>query len=106
MAKYLIKASYSAQGTKGLLKEGGSGRRKVVEQMVQGLGGKLEAFYFAFGDTDAIAIFDAPDTVTAAAASLAVNATGAVQVSTIPLITVEEIDKACKKSVDYRTPGA
>ena len=106
MAKYLIKGSYSVEGTKGLLKEGGSSRRKALEQMAQGLGGKLEAFYFTFGEADAIAIIDAPDATTAAAVSLAVNSTGAVQVSTIPLISAEEIDAACKKSVDYRAPGA
>jgi len=106
MAKYLIKGSYSVEGTKGLLKAGGSSRRRALEQMAHGLGGKLEAFYFTFGEGDAIAIVDAPDATTAAAVSLAVNSTGAVQVSTTPLISAEEIDAACKKSIDYRAPGA
>ena len=106
MAKYLIKGSYSVEGTKGILKEGGSGRRMALEQMARGLGGKLEVFYFAFGGTDAIAIIDAPDATTAAAVSLAVNSTGGVQATTIPLISAEEIDAACKKSIDYRAPGA
>jgi uncharacterized protein with GYD domain len=106
MAKYLIKSTYTTEGTKGLLKEGGSGRRAAVAQMVQGMGGKLEAFYFAFGETDVFSIIDVPDAVSAAALSLAVNSKGGAQVSITPLITPEEIDAACKKSVAYRAPGA
>lgn len=105
MAKYLVQASYTAEGTKGLLKDGGSGRRAVVDQMIAGLGGKLEAFYYAFGDADAYIIVEASDNVTAAAVSLAVNASGAVTLKTIPLLTPEDIDQATKKSVSYRPPG-
>jgi len=106
MAKYLIKGSYSVEGTKGLLKEGGSSRRAALDRMIEGLGGKLESFYYALGEADAFVVVDAPDAATAAAASLAINSTGAVQVTTIPLMSVEEMDAACKKSVDYRPPGA
>jgi len=106
MAKYMIKASYTADGTKGLLKEGGSSRRATVQKMVGGLGGKLEAFYYAFGDSDVYAIIDIPDAASAAALSLAINASGTVQLSTIPLLTPEDIDAASKKSVAYRAPGA
>ena len=106
MAKYVIKSSYTTEGTKGLLKEGGSSRRAAVAQMIQGMGGKLEAFYFAFGEPDVFLIMDVPDAVSAAAISLVVNSKGAAQVSTTPLITPEEIDAACKKSVAYSAPGA
>ncbi|HVS27836.1 MAG TPA: GYD domain-containing protein [Burkholderiales bacterium] len=106
MAKYLIKASYTLEGTKGLLKEGGSNRKAAVAQMIQGLGGKLEAFYYAFSEPDVFAIMDVPDASAAAAISLVVNSRGAARVSTTPLITPEEIDAACKKSVAYRAPGA
>ena len=105
MAKYLVKASYGVEGTKGLLKEGGSSRKAAVQKMVEGMGGTLEAFYFAYGETDALAIIDAPEATTAMAASLVINSSGAVQVSTVPLITPEEIDAACKTSVDYHAPG-
>ena len=105
MPKYLVQASYTHEGTKGLLKDGGTKRRTAVEQMVAGLGGKLEAFYYAFGDADAYVIVDAPDNVTAAAVSLAVNASGAVSLKTIPLLTPEDIDQATKKTVSYRLPG-
>jgi uncharacterized protein with GYD domain len=106
MPKFLIKASYSADGTRGLMKDGGTGRRKAVEQLVQGMGGKVEAFYFAYGDADVYVITDVPNAIDGVAVSLAVNASGAVRLQTIPLITPEDIDAATKKAVAYRAPGA
>ncbi len=105
MPKYLLEASYTAEGTKGLVKEGGSSRRKTVEEMVKGLQGKLEAFYYSFGTSDVFLIVEMPDAVTAAALSLAVNQSGAVNLKTHVLMTPEEIDQASKKSVKYRAPG-
>jgi uncharacterized protein with GYD domain len=105
MAKFLWKASYSSDGLKGLLKEGGTGRRAAIEKLTQALGGEVEAFYYALGDDDVIVIVDLPDSTTAAAISLAVNSTGSVEIKTVPLLTVEEVDEAAKKSVDYRPPG-
>jgi uncharacterized protein with GYD domain len=106
MAKYLIKASYTAEGTKGLLKEGGTKRVAVVEKVLEGLGGKLESMYFAFGDADVFAIVELPDAAAAAAMSLTVSATGTVETSITPLLSPQELDQACKKSVKYRAPGA
>lgn len=105
MPKYLWEASYTAEGTKGLMKDGGSKRRKAAEEAVKAVGGKLEAFYFAFGKYDAYVIVDVPDHVSVAAVALAVNASGAVAVKTTILLTAEELDKASKKSVSYRAPG-
>jgi uncharacterized protein with GYD domain len=105
MPKYLLEASYTVEGTKGLVKEGGSSRRKKVEEMLKELQGKLEAFYFGFGTSDVFLIVDVPDAITAAALSLAVNQSGAVHSKTHVLITPEEIDQAAKKSVNYRAPG-
>ncbi len=105
MAKYLAQCNYVGEGLKGLLKEGGSSRRAVVEKLVQSLGGKVEAFYYAFGDTDLYIIIDAPDNISAAAATLTVNASGAIAVKTTVLLTPEEIDEAVKKSPAYRPPG-
>jgi uncharacterized protein with GYD domain len=105
VAKYLIKAKYTLQGTKGLLKEGGSSRRAAVKQMLEGLGGKMEAFYYAFGETDVFLIVDIPDAQSAAALSLVVNASGGAEISITSLLTPEDIDVACKKSVTYRAPG-
>jgi uncharacterized protein with GYD domain len=105
MPKFLIQANYKPEGVKGLLKEGGTGRRKAVEQMTGAFGGKVEAFYYAFGDRDVFVIVDAPDNVSAAAVALAINASGLVSTTTTPLLTPEEVDEATKKSVKYRGPG-
>jgi len=105
MPKYLFQASYIGEGLKGLLKEGGSKRRETVEQTLKGMGGTLEAFYYAFGEDDVFAILDLPDNVTTAAFALTANASGAVRVKTTVLLTPEEVDQATKKSIDYRPPG-
>jgi uncharacterized protein with GYD domain len=106
MAKYMLKGSYTTDGTKGLIKEGGSARRAAVQKMIEGLGGQLECFYYTFGEPDAIAIVDVPDVVSVAAMSLTINATGGAHLSTTVLLTPEQIDEAAKKSVTYRPPGA
>jgi uncharacterized protein with GYD domain len=106
MPKFLVKATYTADGARGLIKEGGSARRAVVQKMVEGLGGKLESFNFAYGEDDVYIVTDLPDAASGLALALAVNASGAVRLSTIPLITPEEIDVAAKKAVNYRAPGA
>jgi uncharacterized protein with GYD domain len=106
MPKFMIKASYNADGTRGLLKEGGTGRRAAVQKMVEGMGGRMESFYYAYGDADAYVVCDLPDAAAGIALSLAVNASGVVSLSTIPLITPEEIDAACKRAPAYRSPGA
>jgi len=106
MAKYMMKANYTVEGTKGLIKDGGSARRAAVQKAVEGLGGRMECFYFTLGEPDAFAIVDVPDAVSIVAMSLAVNATGGAHVSTTVLLTPEQIDEAAKKSVGYRPPGA
>jgi uncharacterized protein with GYD domain len=105
MGKYLITASYTAEGAKGLLKDGGTKRRQAAEEAIRSSGGKLEAFYFAFGEHDAYVIVDAPDHATVTAASVAINASGAVRAKTTVLMTPEEVDQATKKGVTYRAPG-
>jgi uncharacterized protein with GYD domain len=105
MAKFLVEARYTAEGAKGLAREGGTGRRAASAKAVEGLGGKIEAFYYAFGDVDAYVIFDVPDNVSAAALSLAVSQSGGINTKTVVLITPEEMDQAGKKAVDFRPPG-
>lgn len=105
MAVYLWRATYNSDGAKGLLKEGGSRRRDAVRKVVEQAGGKLHSFYYAFGDADACGIVEFPDTASAVAMTLAVNSSGAVHLSSTPLITPEEVDAAAKKTVGYRAPG-
>ena len=82
-----------------------AGESQAAEQAIKSAGGKLEAFYFAFGDRDALIIVDAPDHATIAAASIAVNASGGVHAKTVVLLTPEEMDAAAKKGVKYTPPG-
>ena len=105
MPRYLVHASYTVEGLKGLLKDGGSKRREAVEELAKSLGGSVEAFYYAFGDDDLFVIFDLPDNVSATTGSMIVNASGAAKVKMTVLLTPEEIDQAAKKSVDYSPPG-
>jgi uncharacterized protein with GYD domain len=105
MAKFLVKGSYTTDGVKGILKDGGTARRAAVQKTVEALGGSQEAFYFAFGETDVYVLVDLPDNEAAAAISMVVNASGAVQVEIVPLLTPEQADEAAKKSVEYRPPS-
>jgi uncharacterized protein with GYD domain len=105
MPKYLIRASYIGDGIQGLRQEGGSARRAVTEKACNSVGGKLEAYYFAFGKTDVVAIMDLPDNVTAAGIALIAAASGKVDIKTTVLLTPEEVDAAVKVTGDYRPPG-
>jgi uncharacterized protein with GYD domain len=106
MPKYLVHASYTADGVKGVLAEGGTARREAVAKMIAAAGAQLESFYFAFGDDDAYLVIDGPDNITAAAMSLMVNASGAATCRVTVLLTPEEVDAATHMTVDYRPPGA
>jgi uncharacterized protein with GYD domain len=106
VAKFLVKASYTAEGAKGVQSAGGSSRRDAVAKMAEGLGGRLESFYFGFGETDAYVVLDLPDNRTAVAASLAVNTSGGATSEVVVLLTPEDLDEAAKMSVDYRAPGS
>ena len=105
MPKYMIQASYVGEGLKGLLNEGGTKRREAVAKAIEGMGGKMESFYYAYGDFDVVGIADMPDNVSSVAFSLMVNASGVINAKTTVLITPEEIDQATKKTVSFRPPG-
>ena len=105
MSKYLLQANYVGEGVKGLLKEGGTSRRAAVEKAVKSLGGTLEGFYYAFGESDAYVIVEVPDNASMAALALTASASGTVTVKTTVLMTPEEVDEAAKKTPSYRPPG-
>ena len=105
MPKYLLEVTYTAEGAKGLLKDGGSRRRAAAQTAIEGLGGRIEAFYYAFGEHDVVVIADLPDAASAAAASINLAASGGVTSRTTVLLTTEEIDAAVKKSTPYTAPG-
>lgn len=105
MPKYLVQASYVGEGVQGLRKDGGSNRRTVVEKACESVGGALEAFYYAFGDSDVVTIMELPDNITAAGVALLVGASGKVNVKTTVLLSAEEIDAAVKVGGNYTPPG-
>ena len=105
MPKYLISASYSAECLRGLQRDKASGRLAAVTTAVEGVGGKIESLYYALGEDDVYVIVELPDNVSAAALGIAVSAAGLVRTRTTALMTVEEVDRALEKSVNYRAPG-
>jgi uncharacterized protein with GYD domain len=106
MPKYLISANYTAEGMKGVTSAGAKSRVDAVSTMLEAMGGRLESFHFAFGDTDVFAIADVPDDEAAAAVAMVINSSGAVSVRTTKLLTVDQVDDALRRSVEYRPPGA
>ena len=105
MAKYLLQGSYTVEGIKGVIKEGGSGRRDAITTALKAVGGKLDGMYYAFGESDVFVICDVPDSVTAASLVISIAATGTIHVKTTVLLTVEEMDQAAKKAISYRGAG-
>ena len=105
MPKFLLQVSYTADGAKGLLKDGGTKRRAVATTLIQSLGGKLESFYYAFGATDVVVIAEMPDNGAAAAASLTLASSGAATSTITVLLTPEDLDQAVKKTGTYTAPG-
>ena len=106
MPKFLVQAKYTAEGTKGLLKEGASGRRKAVEALLASVGGTLDEFYFTFGDDDAILIIDLPNADVALSIAVTVRASGMIQSKMTALMSLDEVDNALGQHVQFRPPGA
>jgi len=106
MPKYLLEVSLSKKGLQGTLKEGGTARRAVAEALIKSVGGKLESFYYAFGDRDVFVLIEVPDNASAARVATAVTASGAGSVKTTVLLSPKEIDQIGKSTPDYRPPGA
>ena len=105
MSKYLFEANYVGDGIKGLMREGGTKRRDAVVEALKSVDGSLESFYYAFGETDVVGVFDIPDQADAVALSLMINSTGAVNLHMKPLMSAEDHDAAARKTPSYRAPG-
>lgn len=105
MSKFLVIGSYTAQGAAGLIKDGGTGRRKATDELLASVGGTVEAYYFGLGADDFYLIAEVPSTAAIVAAALTGASHGGITVRTIPLLTPEEIDAAVKLSPSYRAPG-
>jgi len=105
MSKYLLEVNYTLDGIRGLKSKGGSARVAAATELVEGVGGKIESFHFAFGGTDAYVVADFPDNVSAAAAAMTVCAGGGASARTVVLLTPSEFDAAAAKETTYRPPG-
>lgn len=105
MAKYLISATYTSNGIKGLREDTATKRQNAVSNACNALGGKLDNMFWSFGNYDTVCIAEFPNNNAAAAFGLAVNQSGSVRVTTTPLLTAQETDQALTQNVDYRAPG-
>ncbi len=89
------------------MQAGGTSRVKAVERAVEGVGGSLESFYFAFGGDDVYVTVDVPDNTAAMAMSVTVGSSGALEShETVVLLAPSEVDKAMNVAVDYAQPGS
>ncbi len=106
MAKYMIKASYSSEGIKGVMAKGGSARADAIEKLASGVGGSVEGVYFSFGADDLVAIIEAPNNEAMAAIAGTVGQTGALSsYETVALLTPAQMDEAANMRIDYTPPG-
>jgi len=106
MPKYLLEVTYTLDGVKGVLAKGGAARKAAASAAAKSVGGKVESFYFAFGETDVYCVVDMPDNEAAAALALTVSAGGGAKVKTVALLSTDEIDAATSKDVKYKPPGS
>ncbi len=106
MPRFLFIGTYAPQGAKAILSAGGTARRSAIEKMCSDAGGRMETFNFAFGTDDVYATAELPDTRTAAAMALTVNASGVAHVRTVVLMSPEEVDAAAQVHPVYQPPSA
>ena len=105
MPKFLIEASYTPDGLKGLQKDKASGRHAALSHAVESIGGRVESMHFALGKDDVVVVLDLPDAGAAAALGFAASASGLVHTRTTALLTVAEMDQALGRNVAFRGPG-
>jgi uncharacterized protein with GYD domain len=105
MPKYLWQVSYTPQGAKGLLDQGGTVRRAAITEMVESVGGSVEACYFSVGADDVVVVGEVPDETAAAALHFRTIASGGSVSRTTPLLTAGQVDDAVQRAVDYKAPG-
>ena len=84
MPHYLLQGSYTAEGAKGLLAEGGSSRIAQATALLESVGGTVECLYFAYGADDIIGVCEMPDTSSAAAECVTLQAAGGFAVHIFP----------------------
>jgi uncharacterized protein with GYD domain len=106
MPMYLIEASYTSEGVKGVVSKGGTARRDTVGQLIGSMGGRIESFYFGFGEADVYVVCELPSAEAATALALSINQSTATKIRTVVLLTPEQVDEAAKMVPDYQPPGS
>jgi uncharacterized protein with GYD domain len=107
--RQLWTAEYSAAGAAGAMKDGGTGRKAAIEQLVASVGGTLEACYFAAinNGIGVVLIVEVPSDAASNAIVTTIMASGAVLgASTITISTADEFDAALALSPAYSAPGS
>ena len=106
MPSYLLQAAYTPEGWAAQVKNP-QNRIEAIRPAIEGLGGKILAAYYCFGEYDLAVITEMPDNTSAAAFSIAASAGGSVKaLKTTPLMTVDEGLDAVRKAsqTSYRPP--
>jgi uncharacterized protein with GYD domain len=109
MAKYVIFFSYTSEAWARMIQNPGD-RIAAVRQLTDSVGGSMECAYWMFGAKDGLVIFDVPDSVSAAALSVAVGSTGSFKsLETHELLSQEQLSQVLSRSKAaaqaYRPPG-
>ncbi|MBW8271517.1 GYD domain-containing protein [Caldovatus aquaticus] len=109
MPHYLMCCNYTSAQIRALT-ESPQDREAAARQVVEGFGGRLKGFFFAFGAYDVVLVAEFPDNESAAACSMRVSGGGGFsRFETHPLMTAQEALRAMEKAkgaaVAYRPPA-
>ena len=107
MAKYLALFNFGSDAIRRFVASP-SDRTAVVKELVNSVGGKLECYYWMFGQYDGMAVFEMPDAETTAATILAIVSSGAfTRFETHELIAVGDLTSIAKRArgIAYQPPG-
>jgi uncharacterized protein with GYD domain len=102
--RYLFRAAFTVDGMQNLQKQSATAFKAGVAKVFDSVGGKLESWYFDYGDSTAYGFVDYPDEIAAATAQASVNAGGFARVTYRPVLSAEDADKALARSVATRPP--
>lgn len=79
MPTYMYQCAYTPESLAAQLEDPTDRMQTAARPAIEAVGGRFLAGGFRFGDFDAVAIYEAPDDVSAAAFSVAIGAAGAIK---------------------------
>lgn len=105
----MLQASYTPQAWEAQLLHP-EDRSIIASHLEDKVGGRLESWYLTFGEYDVVLIAEVPDSIAAAAVSMAAYASGVLRsIKTTPLLTPQEGIAAMRKAAPaepiVRPPG-